>query len=302
MERSLARYERYLVAVKNASPYTVRNYLSEVAEALTFFGELGIQAWDDLDRSALRTYLAWLTAEGYARTSIARRVSELRAFGRFLVNEGEAEFNPFAGLRAPRTSDRLPRVLSGQQVAALLDAPPVDGAEGLRDRAILETLYGGGLRVSELVGLDCCDFDRLGSTLRVSGKGDRERTALIGQFAVAALDRYLQEGRPEHAGASNGGTAALFLNTRGGRLSARSVQRLLRRYARSIRLPDGVTPHTLRHTFATHLLDGGADLRVVQELLGHAALATTQVYTHVSEARLREAYLGAHPRAGAARA
>lgn len=300
MERSLARYERYLVAVRNASPYTVRNYRAEIAEALAFFDERGIADWRDLDRSVLRSYLAWLAGQGLARASIARRASQLRSFGSFLVREGSAPANPFAGLRSPRVPDRLPDVLSTDQIEALLDAPPVRGAVGLRDRAMLETLYGGGLRVSELVTLDVGDYDANAATLRVTGKGDRERTALIGGFCIRAVDRYLTRGRPEFASQGRARDSALFLNHRGRRISSRSVQRMLRRYAKSVRLPESVTPHTLRHSFATHLLDGGADLRVVQELLGHAVLSTTQVYTHVSEARLRDAYLSAHPRAAAA--
>jgi integrase/recombinase XerC len=240
-----------------------------------------------------------LSGEGYARSSIARRVSELKAFGKFLMREGLVDRNPFAGLQAPRQESRLPKVLSTQQIEDLLDAPPPNGVAGQRDRAILETLYGAGLRVSELVGLDVGDFDPSGATLRVTGKGDRERTALIGAFGVTALETYVTQARPQLASRANTTGPALFLNGRGSRLSQRSVQRILRRYARSIRLPDEVTPHTLRHTFATHLLNGGADLRVVQELLGHEALATTQVYTHVSQTRLRRAYLAAHPRAGA---
>jgi integrase/recombinase XerC len=302
VERSLARYVKYLEAVQNASPYTVRNYGSEVAHALEFFQERGITRWSDVDRTALRSYLAMLSAEGYARSSIARRVSELRSFGTFLAREGLVDRSPFAALSAPRQESRLPSVLSPSQVEDLINAPPAKGAAGLRDRAILETLYGAGLRVSELVGLNVADVDAAGHTLRVTGKGDRERTALIGRYGIQALEAYLERGRPELAAAAKRPEPAVFLNRFGRRLTTRSIQRLLRRYARSLRLSDEITPHTLRHTFATHLLNGGADLRVVQELLGHEALATTQVYTHVSQRRLRQAYLAAHPRSGAVEA
>jgi integrase/recombinase XerD len=231
-----------------------------------------------------------------ARASVARRISELRAFGRFLLAEGLLDRNPFAGIDGPRLPSRLPKALSAEDAQALVTAPVDDGPHGLRDRAILETLYGGGLRVAELVGLDVADYRPDALTLRVTGKGNRERVALIGDWAADAIDLYLADGRAALMEAATRTTTALFLNGRGGRLSARSVQALTRRHARSVGL-DGVTPHVLRHSFATHLLDGGADLRVVQELLGHAQITTTQIYTHVSQARLRTSYLGAHPRA-----
>ncbi len=297
MKRALARYVKYLEAVQHASPYTVRNYQTEIDDALTFFEQANVVDWEQIDRSLVRSYMARLSGEGYARSSIARRVSELRAFGTFLVREGMAELNPFAGMRSPRQETRLPKVLTVEQVFELLDAPTPDGVIGIRDRAILETLYGAGLRVSELTGLNSRDADLTASTLRVTGKGNRERTALMGAYAVMALERYLSESRPVLACGDGTTEPALFLNQRGNRLTARWVQQLLRRYALSVGLPDTVTPHTLRHTFATHLLSGGADLRVVQELLGHEALATTQVYTHVSQKRLRAVYLSAHPRA-----
>jgi len=297
METALARYVDYLSGVKNASPYTVRNYRREIGEAIAFFRAEGASEWDDLGRPLLRRYMAWLSSSGYARASTARRVSELRAFGLFVATYGLAPRNPFAGLRSPRVPERLPKALSLDQMEDLLDAPPVAGAEGLRDRAILETLYASGLRVSELVGLDLPDYDARQATLHVTGKGDRERVALLGAHAVRAIDHYLAAARPELVTTTRGRSPALFLNRRGGRLGARSVQRLIARYAVAVRLPPATTPHTLRHTFATHLLGGGADLRVVQELLGHQRLATTQVYTHVSQTHLRESYLSAHPRA-----
>jgi site-specific recombinase XerD len=221
-------------------------------------------------------------------------VSELRAFGAFLERGGVA--SPLTHIRSPRVPERLPSVLSREEASALMDAPPVEGVTGVRDRAALEILYGAGLRVSELVGVDVADLDLGGRTLRVLGKGDKERMALLGTPAVEATTRYLSDIRPTLA---KPGQSALFLNQRGSRLSARHVQTITQRYAAAVGIRNRITPHTLRHSFATHMLDGGADLRVVQELLGHSLVATTQIYTHVSRARLRDVYLAAHPRAGA---
>jgi integrase/recombinase XerC len=288
VELALARYLTYLVAVRNASPYTLRNYRSEISQALDYFRGLGIEGWEGLDRSSLRRYLAWLSGRGYARSSIGRRVSELRAFGAFVAREQLWPQNPFAALEAPRMPSRLPRVLSEAEAQALLGAPAADTPLGRRDRAILEVLYGSGVRVSELVGLAVDDHDAARRTLRVTGKGDRERLALLGHPAEQALATYLTRARPQLVGERP--ERALFVNAEGGRLTARSVQRLLAEHGRAAGIGRPVTPHVLRHSFATHLMNGGADLRVVQELLGHRSLATTQVYTHVSDAQLRRAY------------
>jgi integrase/recombinase XerC len=230
-----------------------------------------------------------------ARSSVARRVSELRSLGRYLERT-TGQPSVFAHARAPKVPSRLPTVLSRPEAALLMEAPAPVGAPGLRDRAILETLYAGGLRVAELVRLDLGDTDLSGRAVRVLGKGDKERVCLLGTAAVGVLARYLAEGRPELAAAQRS-SSALFINQRGGRLTARSVQDMTQRYARSVGIQRRITPHTLRHTFATHMLDGGADLRVVQELLGHALISTTQIYTHVSRAHLQRVYLQAHPRA-----
>ena len=296
MRTAAERYIDQLVAVRNASPYTVRNYGREIAEALDFFEASGVRGWDDIDARLLRRYQGWLAGRGIARASVARRASELRAFGRFLSREGLSPRDPFASCPLPRAPKRLPRVLTAEQAGALLEAPADAEPAGLRDRAMLECLYGGGLRVAELVGLDLRDLSLASRTLRVTGKGDRERVALIGRSAVDALARSQQAGRPELVASARRPSEALFLNQRGGRLTARSVQRIIAAAARAAGIDQRVTPHVLRHSFATHLMDGGADLRVVQELLGHQNLATTQVYTHVSQERLREAYRGAHPR------
>jgi integrase/recombinase XerC len=294
MEADLAQYINYLVAIRNASPYTVRNYRAEISQALEFLRAHGVSDWMAVDRPVLRKYLAWLAGQDYARASVARRVSELRAFGAYLVRERRAEHNPFGALEAPRTPSRLPRVLTPAEAQALMAAPSPDTPIGLRDRAILETLYGAGLRVSELVGLSLPDYESTARTLRVTGKGDRERVTLLGQLGAAALDNYLRHGRPALVHGRSG--PAMFVNTQGQRLTTRSIQRQLVDYSLAVGLGCAVTPHVLRHSFATHLMTGGADLRVVQELLGHQSVATTQIYTHVSQAQIEKSYHQAMPR------
>ncbi len=296
MAEQLEGFLRYLDAERNASPYTLANYGREVREFLSFLTRQGVRSWDEVERDTLRSYLAWLGAQGYARASVARRVAEVRSFGRYLQREGWAARHPFLGLHAPKIGRHLPDVLSVPETVALLSQPDVRTPRGLRDRTILEVLYAGGVRVSELVGLDLASLSPQLREVRVLGKGDKERLVLLGEPAQRWLAAYLAEGRPRLVSPRRPGQA-LFVNRRGGRLTARSVQLLLHHYATVAGLDKRITPHVLRHTFATHLLDGGADLRVVQELLGHAQLSTTQVYTHVSRSQVRSVYLRAHPRA-----
>jgi len=294
MDEHLERFLTYLTAEKNASPHTVKNYRHEIEQFFAFLKEEGIDSWEGVDRHVLRRYLAWLKEQGYVKASIARRVSELRSFCRYLVREGILASNPISAISSPKVPKRLPEYLNLSEVEALLLAPDTSTPQGLRDRAILEMLYAAGLRVSELVGLDVGDVEWSGTELRILGKGGKERLALLGKPAQRALECYLREGRPELV-KDKQPSKALFVNRFGGRLSERSVRMLLDRYARMAGLDKPIYPHLLRHTFATHLLDGGADLRVVQELLGHANLATTQIYTHVSQTRLKEVYLKSHP-------
>jgi site-specific recombinase XerD len=258
-----------------------------------FLMDQGVQDWADVDRVMLRRYLAWLDSQGYVKASVARRLSQLRSFGRFLVREDHVRTNPFTAVSSPKVPKRLPHPLSVSETVALLIAPDSTTAQGLRDRAILEVLYSGGLRVSELVGLNLSNIDWQRNELRAWGKGAKERIVLLGRPAMLALQAYTEQGRPDLVRTMT--SNALFLNRSGGRLSTRSVMSILKKYSRLAGLEKRVTPHTLRHTFATHLLDGGADLRSVQELLGHARLSTTQVYTHVSQSRAREVYLRSHP-------
>lgn len=242
----------------------------------------------------LRSFLMESAAE-LAPSSRARMLSTLRSFFRFLVDEKMATLDPTATLVAPKRGRKLPEVLSLKQVERLLDCVPGNRPADLRDRAILEVLYGCGCRVSELCGLDITDLDASEATLLLRGKGRKQRRVPVGEPALEAVDLYLRTGRPALVGKST--TGSLFLNQRGGRLSRVSVWNILKKAGSCAGLPASLSPHTLRHTYATHLLEGGADLRVVQELLGHADIGTTEIYTHIDRAWLTEAWLGAHPRA-----
>lgn len=292
VEEYLGRFITYLVVERNASPYTARNYRREVGEFLRFLKGEGVSALQEVDRQVLTRYLLWLRAKGYAKASVRRRISELRSFFKYLVGEQLLESNPMEAISAPKVPQRLPRYLKAEEIGAIMQAPDTSQPLGQRDRAILEILYATGMRISELVGLDMGSVDLARGQMMVRGKGSKDRIVLLGQPARDALDLYLREGRPRLSKGKR--TNALFLNRSGERLSVRGVQSMLDRCARKAGLK-WVTPHLLRHTFATHMLGGGADLRVVQELLGHASLSSTQVYTHVSQRRAREVYMNSHP-------
>jgi integrase/recombinase XerC len=299
MEEALAEFLRHLALEKNASAHTVKSYREDLTQAVAFFAERNGGHAPDVARLStrqLRAHLAWLHEQGYARTTIARRLAAVRSWCRFLCRQGVLTANPAAGLRGPRQEKRLPHFVQREDMLRLLAAPPGDTPLGLRDRALLETLYSAGLRVGELTGLDFADVDLDEGTATVRGKGKRERLALLGPPAVEAIRAWLP-GRAALLGKRAVPPAALFLNKNGTRLSARSVGRLLEKYLAQAGLDPRTTPHTLRHSFATHLLDAGADIRSVQELLGHKSLGTTQIYTHVSTQRLRDSYHKAHPRA-----
>ena len=303
------------LAARDASPHTQRAYGTAVGRYLDWLVERGVD-WRSPSRADLRGYLATL-AGTVGRSSVAQRLAAIRAFHRFAAREGLAAGDPWGAIATPRLPRRLPRVLEVQQVERLLavvaddleSASAGDSARAqlaialaLRDRAIVEVAYAAGLRISELAAVDLGSLDLRRGDVRVLGKGRKERVGLLGRPAVAAVRAYLEDGRPtllarNPAAATAAAPAELFLNHRGAALGVRGLRFRLDRLRQAAGLPAGVSPHTLRHSFATHLLDGGADLRVVQELLGHESLATTQVYTHVSPARLRTAYRDAHPRA-----
>ncbi len=287
--------DRYLKALdrENASPYTIKNYGTDIAQFLDYCETEGVVTLEALDRNIVRHYMADLDDAGIVRASIARRIFELRAFGDFLVRHHTWEDNLFRRIYAPRVAGRLPRYLTVEEMRRLLSTPDTSEPKGLRDRAILEVLYASGVRVSELVALDLSSVNSQAGEMRVIGKGNKERIALLGRPAVVALHSYLDKGRP--AQLSEKTTEALFLNRFGGRLSARSVDTIVRKAGIAAAIEQTVTPHLLRHTFATHLLDGGADLRVVQELLGHENIASTQIYANVTPRRAQEVYHHAHP-------
>jgi integrase/recombinase XerC len=298
MDEALAEYLRHLALEKNASAHTVKSYREDLTQAVEFFRtRLGSETprAEQLTTRLLRAHIAWLSEQGYARSTIGRRLAAVRSWCRFLCRQGTLTSNPALGLRGPRQEKRLPHFVSREDMERLLATPPADTPAGLRDRAILETLYSAGMRVSELTGLDVEDVELSDGVAMVRGKGRKERLALLGPPAVEAIERWVPQ-RPALAGPRATSQPALFLNRNGTRLTTRSVGRLLEKHLKQAGLDPRTSPHTLRHSFATHLLDAGADIRSVQELLGHRSLATTQVYTHVSTQRLRESYQKAHPR------
>jgi len=301
MQQIFTRYINYLEAEKNASPYTVRNYTSDLLGSknikgfFAFLTERGIKSLDKADRHIVRDYLSYLVEQGLVKASIARRLSAIRSFYRYLVREEMISVSPVANTSSPKLDRRLPEFLTTQEITRLLEAPDSSTPQGQRDRAFLELLYASGLRVSELVSLNLEQVNLNTLEIRVVGKGSKERIVLMGEPAARALIAYLNDGRHRLLGDRK--SNAVFLNRYGGRLTERSVQSLLQEYSGIAGIEKRVHPHMLRHTFATHLLDGGADLRVVQELLGHASLSTTQVYTHVSKSQAKKVYLSAHPMA-----
>ena len=285
---------------ENASAHTVRAYESDLSQYLAFLAthvgrRVSELTPDHLDHLGARAFIGDLNKRGNSKASAARKLSAIRAFGRYLRREGIIESDPAALVGTPRREQRIPNHLAVDEMSKLLDAPDTSGPLGRRDQAILELFYASGLRLSELVGLDLDDVNVSGRVVRVLGKGRKERIVPFGRSAAEALRRYLDDARPGLAGARGGD--ALFLNHRGGRLSARSVARRISRWVLAAGLPRHVHPHVLRHSFATHLLCNGADLRGIQELLGHASLSTTQRYTHLDWKQLAEVYDRAHPRA-----
>jgi tyrosine recombinase XerC len=284
--RFVQKFLSYLVIEKNYSPHTILNYQLDLDE---FFKSVGKSDVKKIDYFTLRKYLAGLKAKEYKPRTLARKLSSLRSFFKFLQREGFISENPAALLLTPKLDKKLPKFLTEEEVGRYLDRSSFPSASGARDRAILEMLYSTGMRVGELVSLDVGDVDVFGHIAKVKGKGKKERLVPVGEHAVKAIRAYLKERK--------GKDNALFLNSRGRRLSARSVCTITKKDMHHVGQQHNVSPHVLRHSFATHLLNRGADLRSVQELLGHANLSTTQIYTHVTTDRLKEIYTKAHPRA-----
>lgn len=298
MYSAIDGFLRYLKIERNSSELTLKSYSEDFGSLLDYFRDRVGEVTEPglIHIAQLRGYVAYLRECDYAPTTIARRLASLRSFFRYCQREGLVTANPAKSLRTPRIGRKLPHFLTIDQITKLLESPPANEVEGLRDRAILETMYSGGLRIAELVSLNVSDWDRDANIVRVFGKGKKERISPIGRHAAKALYRWI-EVRQEAPDAGPADQDAMFLNRFGTRLTTRSVGRMLEKYLLITGLDRLTTPHTLRHSFATHLLDGGADLRAVQELLGHKSLTTTQIYTHVSTKRLRDTYEHAHPHA-----
>lgn len=296
MHSEVAQFLRYMAVERNASELTVKSYREDLIDLADFLTDEGKKpvAPRDVTPLDLRGYVSALHDAGYARSSISRKLASLRSFYRFAQRQQMVETNPAKPLRNPRANRKLPHFLTADEIQKLLEAPDPNDEMGLRDRAILEVIYSAGLRVSELSGMNDRDIDSADGTVRIRGKGRKERLGSLGSYAVAALHRYQAVRRPVAKASKESPT---FRNKFGGRLTTRSVARMLDKYIVQCGLDQRTTPHTLRHSFATHLLDRGADIRSVQEMLGHKSLVTTQTYTHVSTASIQSAYQKAHPRA-----
>lgn len=297
MHAEISQFLRYLDVERNASDLTIKSYREDLMDLADFLTEEGTKrvAPRDVDSAALRHYVSALHDAGYARTSIARKLASLRSFYRFSQRQQLADTNPAKALRNPRGQRKLPHFLTGEEIQQLLNSPDAGTESGLRDVAILEVMYSAGLRVSELVGMNDRDLDFEEGVVRIRGKGRKERFGAIGEYAANALKRYFAVRKRIETPSTN--ELPTFTNKFGQRLTTRSVARMLEKYIKKCGLDTRTTPHTLRHSFATHLLDRGADIRSVQEMLGHKSLVTTQIYTHVSTASIKQAYANAHPRA-----
>ncbi|NQT29757.1 MAG: tyrosine recombinase XerC [Candidatus Saganbacteria bacterium] len=285
----IEKFTTHLKTERNYSKHTVSNFQRDLLFLVDFLKN------KEIDRGTARGYLLALEKKHYSRRSIARKLSSSRSFFRFLMREKLVSKNPFENLLTPKLPKKLPNFLYPEELKSLFEMPDLKSPLGMRDQAILEVIYGTGLRVAELIRINKNDINSDEGEIKVLGKGAKERIVLFGSHARNALHNYIQNGRPKLAGDKK--TAAIFINRRGSRLTARSIESMIVFYAKKAGLTKKVTPHTLRHSFATHLLAGGADLRMVQELLGHVSLSTTQVYTHITKERLKEVYDSAHPRA-----
>lgn len=289
MEKYIEKFMRYLEIEKNYSPHTILNYKLDLEDFKNFLRDIELEKIDYL---TLRKYLAVLKERKLGTRTVGRRLSALRSFFKFLTREGYLKTNPILSLSSPKLEKYLPSFMTEEEVKKLIEsafAKNEKDERGLRDRAILETFYSTGIRISELAGLNIEDIDFIGGIVKVMGKGKKERIVPIGEIAITTVRRYLEKRKKQ--------ADALFLNKSGKRISTRGIRDIMEKYIRIAGIKQGVSPHTFRHSFATHLLNRGADLRTVQELLGHANLSTTQIYTHLTTEKLKNVYDKAHPRA-----
>jgi integrase/recombinase XerC len=298
LEQYVTGFFLYLKMERNVSPYTLQDYETDIRRFIEFLANQGfVDALPcDINSILIRAYLGELKQQEYARRTIARRIAALRSFFRYLCLEDVIADNPFRGMRTPKLEKRLPTFLDSKEMEQLLLLPTSD-LLGRRDAAALELLYASGMRVGELAGLHIKDIDLINRYVLIYGKGSKERIVPVGRVAVRVLEHYLKKVRPILYGSSATVHSTLLLNHRGGPLTDRSIRRILDKYVQLMALNKHVSPHTIRHSFATHLLDNGADLRCVQELLGHVNLSTTQIYTHISKEKLKSIYRNTHPRA-----
>ncbi len=293
-------YLLYLESEKKYSECTLNSYHSDLMQGIDFFSaklkvsDLQLSP-EQISLSLVRSFLADLRLRGLAKSSIARKIAAWRSFGNYLVSKKACSVNVFRELAPLKKGRKIPQYLYRKQCSRLLELPDTQKLVGIRDKAILELLYGSGLRIGELVGLDLKDLNFIQQEVRVWGKGSKERIVPVGDYALEALQLYCQKARPQLLTPESG--EALFLGVRGKRLAVRVARQIVYKYAQQLNLTKGISPHTLRHSFATHLLDGGADIRMVQELLGHTNLSTTQIYTHLTEEKLKLIYSKSHPRA-----
>jgi len=291
-------FEHHVKTERGLTDLTIRNYRNDLAPLFDFMQVQGLNSIAELNRGNLREYLAWLVDIGYVRSSVVRKLSTLRGFLKWLVRDGIIETDPLPRRGVVNKDKKLPRFLSKREVNKIFDAVDVTSPIGLRDSALIELIYAAGLRVSEAHNLNLSDINLANQELVVTGKGSKQRLALIGKPATNAIKKYIKYARVKFD--QTGNEKALFINRYGLRLTQRTIQKRVNHYSKMAGLKD-VHTHTLRHSFATHLLDGGADLRVVQELLGHSSPSTTQLYTHVTDSEAKQIYLSAHPRARKAR-
>ena len=295
MQRQINNYMNYLAVEKGLSKNTLESYRRDLEKFIAFVSKHQISKPEEVDRDALNLFIADLKIKGRATSTISRGIASIRSFFNFLLQEGLIDTNPTLELESPKLEKKLPRVLTTDEIDRLLAQPLAGDNNGLRDKAMLELLYATGIRVSELVSLNISDFDPRVGFLRCSGKGMKERIVPIGTLAINSVNEYVIRSRPRLLKTNI--ETALFVNQHGNRLTRQGFWKILKKYARKTNIQGEITPHTLRHSFATHLLENGADLRSVQEMLGHSDISTTQIYTQITRRKIREVYDQTHPRA-----
>ncbi len=295
MQDTVRKFLESLEYEKGLSQNTLESYGADLRDYQMFLKDHSSETLIDVTPSTIVGYLMFLRRKGRSTATVARRLASMKSFYRFLLKEGYIDKDPCENLSSPSLERRLPKVLTLAEIERLLDQPDLSTPIGLRDRAILEVLYAAGLRVSELTNLDLGDVDLREGFVRCIGKGSKERVVPLGEIAIAATESYIENGRPTLI--FDPKELSLFVNQNGGRMTRQSIWKLVKKYSEGARIPKEVTPHTIRHSFATHLLEHGADIRAVQEMLGHADISTTQIYTHVTKDRLKDVYARSHPRA-----